>query len=126
VEQYAVAAGMLIVNLVAAVIGGTWILGRTSSSLSEKIDAAKLELERRVNTEADQLSRNVGETVSALRQKLSDIELWNRDNFVNRRTFDTSLSDTREMLRRLEDKIEQRFNSVDRKLSKMSGEPSND
>lgn len=109
-EQLALAAGMLIVNLLAAVIGGTWVLGRTSADLSEKIDASRLESER-----------NFGETVQAIRQKISDMELWNRDHFVNKQTFDGVMADTRETLRRMEDKIDRAFDRFDRKLTNMGG-----
>lgn len=117
-EQITLAAGMLVVNLLAAVIGGTWVLGRTTQDLSEKIDEAKLELERRINDESDDAIKRFGETVSAIRQKISEMELWNRDTFVSKRTFETIVSDIRDTWRRFEDKIDRRFDSLDRKLSK--------
>lgn len=121
-EQIALAAATLVVNLIAAVIGGTWAIARESKELSEKIDAAKLEMDRRIDSETDNSLKQFGETMTAVRQKITDMELWNRDNFVNSRTFETIVGDIRDAWRRLEDKIDRRFDTLDRKLSKMNGD----
>src|SRR5574337_13766 len=105
-EQILLAAGMFIINLLAAAVGGTWALSRVVRQLSEKIDQAKLELDRRIDAEIDGSVGKFGETVTAIRQKMTDMELWNRDNFVTKRTFEIIIAEMRETWRRCEDKID--------------------
>ena len=111
-DELATYAGAAAAILVAGV-GGLIKLGNIA--LKKQIDALKLELAERIGVETDAAVNKFGEAMSAIRQKISDMELWNRDNFVNQRTFEAIVSD----LRRLEDKIDRRFDAVDRKLVKM-------
>lgn len=108
-EQALLAAGMFLINLLAAAVGGTWALSRVVRQLSEKIDQAKLELDRRIDAEIDGSVSKFGETVTAIRQKMTDMELWNRDNFVTKRTFEIIIAEMRETWRRCEDKIDKLF-----------------
>lgn len=121
IESWIPAVGQFLLTLFIAAIGGTWALGKMSQDLNEKIDETKLEAERKVNFRAEGVSREVGETVRAIQQKVVDMELWNRDNFVNKRTFDAITAKTEQTLLRLEDKIDRRFDQIDRKLEKMTG-----
>jgi hypothetical protein len=111
-DELATYAGAAAALLVAGA-GGLVKLGNVA--LKKQIDALKLELAERIGIETDGAVNKFGEAMSAVRQKISDMELWNRDNFVNQRTFEAIVSD----LRRLEDKIDRRFDAVDRKLTKM-------
>lgn len=103
------------------VAGAGWLYRLLAASIRSQIDESKNELTNLVDVETDKATHQFGETVSAIRSKISDMELWNRDNFVNNRTFETVVSD----IRRLEDKIDRRFDAVDRKLSKMNGDNEN-
>lgn len=111
-DELATYAGAAAAILVAGA-GGLFKL--ISAAFKKQIDEARMELEKRINVEADAAVNKFGEAMSAIRQKISDMELWNRDNFVNQRTFEAIVSD----IRRLEDKIDRRFDAVDRKLTKM-------
>jgi len=51
--QVIIAGGMFILGMLGSAIGGTWTLARSREKLNEKIDEAKLELERRINAETD-------------------------------------------------------------------------
>src|SRR5262249_53721318 len=105
-----------------AVVTAVWTLSKTSQRLNSRIDASKLDFERRLAIKSDDAVAKFGETVRAIREKISEMELWNRDHFVNRQTFDATISQTSDTLPGLEDKIEARFDKLDEKLSKMSGE----
>ena len=111
-DEIATYAGAAAAVLVASA-GGLFQL--LSVAFKKQIENAKLELEKRISVEADAAVSHFGEAMSAIRQKISEMELWNRDNFVNQRTFEAIVSD----IRRLEDKIDRRFDAVDRKLTKM-------
>lgn len=111
-DEFATYAGAA-AAVTVAVAGG--LLKLLSVALKKQIDAVKLELTQTIHVETDAAISQFGEAMSAIRQKISDMELWNRDNFVNQRTFEAIVSD----IRRLEDKIDRRFDAVDRKLTKM-------
>lgn len=115
-DDLATYAGAAAAILVAGV-GGLLKLGNIA--IKKQIDALRLELTQINHVEIDDAVNQFGETVSAVRQKITEMELWNRDNFVNVRTFDSIVTDMRDAWRRLEDKIDRRFDMVDRKLSKM-------
>lgn len=108
---YASAGAAILVAVAGALV--RWL----HSAIRTSIAAVKLELNTRISDERDLTISRFGETVNALRQKINDMELWNRDNFVNRRTFDGHMADTRESLKRLEDKLDARFDRIDQKLS---------
>lgn len=114
--QALIAFGMLMINFAGAIVGGTWVLGRSREKLVEKIDTAKAELDRRLTDETNQTLNRFGETVSAMRQKMTEMELWNRDNFVNKVTFQVVIQQFRDSWQRLEDKIDKRFDRIDEKL----------
>ena len=111
-----VALATLVLSFVISAISGTWILGKSREKLSEKIDEAKLELERKIHDETDNSVHDFGETVSAIRTKMNEMELWNRDNFVNKATFNVVLAQLRSDAERLEDKIDRRFDRIEAKL----------
>jgi hypothetical protein len=115
-------AGNFLMSVFLAGVGAVWVFARMTGSLEQKLEEAKLEYERRVNAQCDLISRNFGETVSAVRQKINEMELFNRDHFVNTRTFDLVNDQTQQAIRRLEDKLEDRFNKIDDKLAKMAGD----
>jgi hypothetical protein len=70
-------------NLAILVIGGTWRLSRLDVSLREAITKARDEVEDR----QDSITREYGEAVAAIREKVTQVELWGRDNYVRRDGF---------------------------------------
>jgi hypothetical protein len=65
-----------VTNLIVLAIGGTWALGRQSNKL-----------EMALRDEHEIFRREFGESLSALRQKINDVELWSRDEFIRREDF---------------------------------------
>lgn len=62
--------------------------------LTSAITTSKNEIDKRIDETAQDLedkidrhSREFGETASALRAKIQEVELWSRDNFVRRDSF---------------------------------------
>jgi hypothetical protein len=114
--EVGVALATLILSFVMSAISGTWILGKSRSKLSEKIDEARLDLERKIDQEIDTVNRNFGETVTAAKTKMTEMELWGRDNYVNKATFNVVMAQLRSDSERLEDKIDRRFDRLEAKL----------
>lgn len=115
-EEIVLAAGTFIVTLLAAAIGGTWAFSRANQELSKEIGAVRVELGLRLDEEIDGTVQRFGETVTAIRAKMTDMELWNRDNFVDKSTFGTFQANLADFFKRFEDKIDRRFDKIDAKL----------
>src|SRR6185437_4932785 len=114
--EVAIATGMLCMNLGGALIGGTWALARSREKVNQKIDQIRFELEQRLGTATDLATSRFGETITAMRQKVSDMELWNRDNFVNKNTFTLVMQRMDERWDRFEDKLDKRDERFDKRL----------
>lgn len=120
-----IACCSMLINLIVAIVTGVWTWGRTTNATDEKIAvkdkaaAAELtELERRMKIDVDCATKNFGETVTAIRQKVTETELWNRDNFVSKNTFQTVIQNMERFLERFEDKLNERLDRIDKKLDR--------
>lgn len=103
-------------NLIASVATATWTIWRGNQQLSERISDLRTEMHQAIDREMDAATRQFGDTVIAIRQKVTDTELWNRDNFVSKQTFNMIIAENRDSIRRLEDKIDTRFDKIEAKL----------
>jgi hypothetical protein len=129
--EVGIAAVTFGVSLMGSAIAGTWVLGKSrdkvhakinavATEINEKIDAKTRELENKINSEADISSNRFGDSLSAMRQKLTDVELWNRDNFVSKQTFTLVIQETRSSWQRFEDKLDKRLDMIEAKLGPRS------
>ncbi len=127
-------------TVLVAVASGVWALSKSKIATDDKIAGGKLaaddkiairdkalsqeliELERRVHAGTDTAVRMFGETVAAIRAKVSEIELWNRDNFVAIATFQVAIQDMKVSWQRFEDQLNLRFDAIDKKLDRSSHE----
>lgn len=115
--EYGIYLGMatLFVAIVAHAIIATWHVRGMDTSIRADMgaqidnvqqDVAKLE--RAGNDRAETLRREFGETGSALRAKIHEVETWSRDNFVRNEQFD-----------KLGDKIEAKIDRLERKIDSL-------
>ena len=122
-----ISVGTLLLSLIANVVGGTWILrgsnARLMESFDQKLDARRKELvreiaeiERRSAIGLDETNRRSGELISAIREKVVQVELWVRDNCVSKDTFNLVIGEIKESWRRFEDKMDARFDKIESKL----------
>src|SRR5688572_30506560 len=91
------AAGML--------VAVTWRLSGVVAELKDAIAKSRDEVEAR----QDIIVRHFGETVAAVRQKVHDVEIWARDEFVRREGFYKVRDDLVGDLKSMSDKIEARL-----------------
>jgi len=61
---------------------------------------------------AETLRHEFGETASALRTKIHDVETWNRDTFVRKDSFEIVISRLEKSFEKLGDKIEERIDKL--------------
>lgn len=94
-EQWLVVIGLTIIGLL---VGATWkILGRIGDvhdaskqamvDHQKSDDAAFALVHSELRSSAEEIRKEVGESMTAIRQKITDVELWSRDNFVRRDSF---------------------------------------
>jgi hypothetical protein len=102
----------LVVLLVTFSGGLVWQLSRVEKSLGDKINEAKDEVERRQDTHL----REFGETVSAIRSKINEVELFAANNYVKRDGFYKVQEQIGSEIRSLGDKIEARFVRLETKI----------
>ncbi len=106
-------ATALIVTLIGMAVGGVWKLSRVESALRKDITDSKQEIEEKQN----QHSREFGETIAAIRQKVAEVELYAANTYVRRDGFykvrdelsadiKTAVADLKADLRRMETKID--------------------
>lgn len=104
----AVAIAALVLQGVAIIIAGVWKLGSVRDELKDVINAHRLEVEKKIDNETDQVRREVGETISALKEKVTQIELYVRDTYVSKNSFNTVLERILSELKNVSEKFENR------------------
>ena len=85
-----------------------WCLNRLVES---RINEAKTDMRTLIETEI----RATGETGAAIREKMHLMETWNRDNFVRREDFKSSMDQINQKIDRLDSSVSEK---LDRLLSR--------
>jgi len=98
----------LAINILVVLVGGAWKLGRVELALREAIAHSEQEVEARI----DRNSREFGEVASALRAKITEVELYTRDNFIRRDAFLATYSETRTDLKQVEKTVAELVRAV--------------
>ena len=83
--------GTIIVTALVTAATGAWKARGIQASLDKRIDDEVANLRSETLQRQDEGMRQIGEGLSALRQKATDMELWNRDNFVRRNEFQNAV-----------------------------------
>jgi hypothetical protein len=63
---------------------------------------------------------DVGETVRAMQQKISDVEKWARDTFVRKESFDAVLARLERAQEVRDDRLERQFNAIVSRLDHLA------
>lgn len=90
----------------------TWRLSQTEIALREAISTSQKDVEDR----QDRMAREFGETVTAIRQKVHEVETWARDEFVRKSSFDSAMARVEKMLSDQFDRIEARIDRMEKKI----------
>ena len=101
-----------IVSMVGLAAGGVWQLSRVEAALRKDIISSRDDVEANLR----QGSREFGETVAAMRQKMADVELYASNHYVRRDGFFQVQTQLTEDIRLLGDKIETRFVRLEAKM----------
>lgn len=111
-----IAAMALVMNVITNFLGGSWKLGQRltdmETGLRKAISEAKLEIEVR----QEDLRRELGETVAAVRQKIHDVELFAANNYVRRESFYQVKAELSSEIKVLGDRIDARMERFEKKI----------
>lgn len=93
------------INLIVLIVGGVWKLSRLELALRQAIDHANRDIDDKIERQV----RYFGETVSAVRQKITDVEIYTRDTFVRKAEIQNEISN-------FSDRVEARLDRIENKL----------
>lgn len=107
-----VALGAFALNLVGTLVGLIWKLSRVEVSLRQTIQAERKEIDK----DLEKQSREFGETAAALRQKVTEVELYMRDNFVRRDGFYKVRDELSQDIKHLGEQLHARLERMEAKI----------
>lgn len=105
------AAGFVLQAIGLAVVG-TWQLSRVETALRVEITKSKDEIEERQDTHL----RHTGETISALRQKINDVQLESAQTYMRRDGFYQVQQQIVADMKELGKKIDERFDKLNERI----------
>lgn len=125
-DSQALSLWQIVVGGLAALFGafiGLFTSWRAVGHDKEDIGKLKIDMERAIDTLGDDMTLKFGDAVTAAREqtrklevKVHEVEIWNRDNFTTKRSFDIVTGELREGLKSLDRKLDERFDRLDEKL----------
>lgn len=119
----------LLVQALLLGAGGVWKLTRVEVSIRGALAKNRQETDTKINTEVgrlreewrqehDQFMQQWGEGLTAVRQKMTDMEIWNRDNFVRHRDFTSIVQGLTAAIDGISKKMDAFMERIDGKLER--------
>ncbi len=105
---FGLALAGFVVNLIVLAIGGTWALGRQSNKIEETLRAEHAEFRTQY-----------GDSLTALRAKVTEVEMWSRDEFIRREDFYRIVDGINKSIGALGEKIDARTDRLETKLDQL-------
>src|SRR5438445_8633933 len=117
----AIALITFIINIIVLSIGGTWKLSKAKDEIYKEINGRA----NSVGEDVQVLRHEVGETITALKQKINDNDIYLRDHFVRRESFRLVADGLRVQIeaavKRLEAQIDRLSDKIDRRYDRVGG-----
>ena len=111
-----VACLALLLNVGLTIYSGGWNLSNKIADMEGRLRRDLNELKTELETRQDATARNNGEGLSALRQKMHEVEIWVRDTFVRRDSFLAVISEVKTGLNDLGTRLEKRLERMETKI----------
>ena len=108
----AVSVASLLLNIGIAAIAATWGISKIRITVSQEIAKQRTDFDARLLQHA----REFGETASAIRAKVHEVELWARDTFVRRESFLRVVDEVRTGFSDLGARLEKRMGQIEERL----------
>lgn len=97
----------------------TWQVSRIEQEQRDYVDAQVENLQRDISEakassldRAETIRHETGEMGSALRQKIHEIEVWSRDSFVRKESFELVISRIEKSIEKMTDKLEDKLDKA--------------
>lgn len=126
----------MIVSVATIVGGAVWKVSRVEKELGERMDEQVDELREEMNAQIDNVQRDhknlekdsigraetlrheSGETGHAIRQKIHEVEMFVRDRFVSKESFELVVGRIEKSIERMGDKLEERIEKAIERLQR--------
>jgi uncharacterized protein YukE len=102
----------LVLNAGGILVALTWGVSKIKDAIREEIEDHRREVDRKI----DELRQQTGETIAAIRTKINETELWNRDTFMRRDSFYKVMEEHSANMRGAFDKIDARLERMEGKI----------
>lgn len=106
----------LILNVLVALAWLTIGLAKIKQAISSEIERHR----ERFEHDVDSIRLNIGEVAAALRQKVTEVELFTRDTFMRRDSFYETINSVRQDIRGQFEKIDTRLERMEAKIDTKS------
>jgi hypothetical protein len=107
-----IAAAAFAMQLLGTVAIVVWKLTRIERNLYDALGRHRTEIDDRREHDL----RNVGEAVGAIRTKMSEIEIWNRDNFARRDSVHTMSGRIEQLVVQSEERLTDQMTKMEQRL----------
>lgn len=111
-----IAAITMIGNALYFSVWGTWKVANAQAAIKADITAAITNHKKEVAESFEAHQRMLGETISALRQKINEVELYVRDHFVRSDEFAEGMRAITLTMNRMDDSIGSRLGRMEIKI----------
>lgn len=106
------ALAALALNVTVAIVGLTWGLGKIRDTVRDQVDKGRIALDE----EIEALRREFGETAAAMRQKITEVELWSRDHLVGKNSFGIVTDRISDELKNFAERMDRRLERMEAKI----------
>lgn len=121
-------SGATVVAVIGYAVKLTWKFRDLEKEMRKdsdaKIEKIKDDYDKAVREhmgDLETMRHEFGETVAAVRTKIHDVEMWNRDTFVRKDSFEMVIGRLEKSIEKLGDKIEDRIDKMVERISIKAG-----
>lgn len=107
-----IAATAFVVNTAVLLIGGGVAFGRLDSRMKDMVAQAQKETDEKIDSTIGHFS----ETATAIRQKITEVELFMRDNYIKRDSFYHGVDNLASSVKTLSDNLDGRLIRMENKI----------
>jgi hypothetical protein len=94
-----IAAAALLLNLVQRIFGGGWNLSKSLNAVEVRLQAAIEASKKEIEEQQRSAAHDFGETVSALKEHVRQVEFHLRDNYIRKDDFIVHMKSHDDLLR---------------------------
>jgi hypothetical protein len=113
-----VSAAALAVTILLQVWGGSWKLSGKLSDMETGLRKAIKESRDEIEERQDRATHDFGETISAIREKVREVELYVRDKYIEKNDFIIQMQRHNELIQLNFQNIAARLDRMEKKMDK--------